>query len=92
MSSRGRMSRAARQFHPISSLQFPFSGRLPKTEDKAEKRIVTITATKGEMIPGPESELEYDSGPSFNPNSSTGLFALKSVVLASLLVSTLWVR
>ena len=38
--------------------------------------------TKGDVIPAPESELEYDSRPSFTPDSGTGSFALESLVPA----------
>ena len=37
---------------------------------------------KGDVIPAPESELEYDSRPSFTPDSGTGSFALESMVPA----------
>ena len=34
---------------------------------------------KGDVIPTPESESEYDSRPSYTPDSGTGSFALESL-------------
>ena len=35
--------------------------------------------TKGDVIPTPESESEYDSRPFYTPDSGTGSFALESL-------------
>ena len=48
--------------------------------------MVTAVPDKGDVIPAPESELEYDSRPSFTPDSGTGSFALESLEPAPSLV------
>ena len=40
---------------------------------------VWLDPTKGDVIPTPESESEYDSRPSYTPDSGTGSFALESL-------------
>ena len=40
---------------------------------------IKCLGTKGDVIPTPESESEYDSRPSYTPDSGTGSFALESL-------------
>ena len=48
--------------------------------------------TKGDVIPAPESELEYDSRPFSTPDSGPGSFALESLVPVPSLVPAPWVN
>ena len=41
-----------------------------------------LVHVKGDVIPALESELEYDSRPSFTPDSGTSSFALESLLPA----------
>ena len=49
--------------------------------------LVGAIHSKGDVIPTPESESEYDSRPSYTPDSGTGSFALESLEPVPSLVS-----
>ena len=49
--------------------------------------LLDTVCIKGDVIPTPESESEYDSRPFYTPDSGTGSFALESLEPVPSLVS-----
>ena len=60
--------------------------------DSNPNLVAAAIGTKGDVIPAPESELEYDSRPFSTPDSGPGSFALESLVPVPSLVPAPWVN